>query len=211
MNIGRKILASALLASVMSLSLSYGAVAAEAGEPDLSFTEAADSALVLEAEDGSVTRLQKDADGLVTLQIDGVDTRLTEAEFLELKETFNEKVYIGGTEDVKTSGGDNGSVMIRSGVYTFTINPIGNVIQKYYGVTAEIVDSSEDGSNLRTNITIEATFSDRNDRYKYSRSEDTGYLQLERYPSIPFIHCDATITTTSPGFGDSSQIINVNF
>lgn len=211
MNIGKKILASALLASVMSLSFSYGAVAAEVGEPDLSLSEAADSALVLEAEDGSVTRLQKDADGFVTLQIDGVDTRFSEAEFMELKETFGQKVYIGGTEDIKTSGGDNGSVKIRSGIYTFTINPIGNVIQTFYGVSAEIVDSDEDGSDLRTNITIEATFRDRNNAYTYSKSGDTGYLQLEKYSTTPYINCSAVITTDSPGFGHSSQTINANF
>lgn len=188
MNTFRKILTSTALAAVMAVSVSIGASAKKA-----------------ESDINSVSVFQNIADG-ITVELNGVETVLSEAEFLELKDSVGKREYLEISER-RTNPGKSGWITISSGIYTVTYNPYRNVFKKYYGVSAEIIGFDHDLINLNTEMNIDYVFCNDTDTYCYSNSKIGDALNFEMLDT-GFTKIYATVSTSDDWLGDSYQQIN---
>lgn len=217
MNKFKKILTSTALAAVMAVSISVGAVAEEiesditAAASDMSIESESslyadtDEYFVLIADDGTVSTLPKDADGNVTVELNGVETVLSETEFLELRKAVEKEELLCGYKE-QTDGGLNGKVTIYYGVFTITRNPIGNVFQNYYGVFAKI----DNGDDITADLTIKATFASSNEHRTIDNSKYANSVYVEIF-DFDFLNVQATVTSESAAFGAFEKKFGYNF
>lgn len=222
MNKFRKILTSTALAAVMAVSISVGAVAEEiesditaAGsdisiESESSIYADTDDYFVLKADDGTVSTLPKDADGNVTVELNGEETVLSGTEFLELRRAVGSREYLySSTVETKDGLIDN-NLTIFSGIYTITYNPIGNVFQTYYGVSAKIVGIDPNQTKITTEITINADYYQNSKTINYSEKDVKGELNIEVLDNN-FTAIHAMVYTKDSRFGTSKQELNAGW
>lgn len=103
---------------------------------------------------------------------------------------------------VKTSGGSAGYVTIEFGIYKM-YRELGGGHSEFwnYGVSAVIVDTSSDGSNLKAEITISADAHDVETTYYTTDMANADRLFVSFPKNYNIINIDAFLTVRSDAFG----------
>lgn len=178
-----KIFTSAFLASVMVFSLTMGAVADETDAPEaLAGIESEVTVSVTEPDEPPV--IEDSADVAEPMYVDYYE-------------------YIGEPALIQTPGGTAGYVTIKFGFYKQYRDGGGGYKQfMNYGVSAQIVDSQSDGSNLKGNFKIRVVGNEYRVPHETKDNAYSDRLFCDLPSGYNYVSLEAYLTFESNAFGN---------
>lgn len=202
---GRIILTSALLAAVMSLSISMSTSAENLTSTSLT-EDAVESSILVDGSNKPAVIEDLDETDIIEDRTEEVEPRYRD-----------DYEYISEIARFTTSGGTASYITIECRFYKKYRCASTSALKQFicYDVYAQIVDAESDGSSLNADITIYPQARNSLQTYDYTPTTTFGNKLYYDYPmDHDYNHLHAEFTVSSDAFGDISDIedkqINVN-